>query len=385
MPTLQEQLDRYETRLEQCRRAFMEDGRIDPAEQEQLDRLNARIRQLRESLEEEERSARPAESNEPEPAASAPEQAAPSERARPRRSPGGVRRRVLSFAFQPSERQFSESIESSLRSQLVTRDGGDFINQVMRNSARQITAAYRQVEAAGTQPGTEITLNVQIVENEHGSADHIELTPTGSTVVQGDEETITASSPSSASAADVAGGATPGEPDTVSQVFDAASVITEGGSTVGATIETGATVAGATATTETGVATAAAVETAGGVVTGVAIPLGAIASILGGLYGLGRISGDSRRVGVANGYTDAVRAFGQLSDPMTGTPGRGSMEPSLANSPEYQQGWQQGIQFMEGQRRSDERQYLSLIRGVRERPRREIFNAAYGHGIFREE
>lgn len=121
----------------------------------------------------------------------------------------------------------------------------------------------------------------------------------------------------------------------------------------------------------------ASLEGAGVALEAVGIPLDMAAAVVCGLEGLGNISLEADRVGVANGYADALReyAYGAATASHTA--------PEEA-TPEYQRGWTAAARYLEGLRADNDDQYLLAMRAIWRIDRMDLFNAAYGEGIYRQ-
>lgn len=122
---------------------------------------------------------------------------------------------------------------------------------------------------------------------------------------------------------------------------------------------------------------AAPVLTSATAVTGVGIVGSYVGAVGYGLWGLGEIGLQRERLGVANGYTDALRAYSRIE--LTGTPNMPG-----GKTPEYQQGWRAASQYVERLRANEPGRYMAMMSTVQEMSRRALFNAVYGEGIYRE-
>lgn len=121
----------------------------------------------------------------------------------------------------------------------------------------------------------------------------------------------------------------------------------------------------------------ASLEGAGVAIEAMGIPLDMAVAVVCGLDGLGDISLEADRVGVANGYADALReyAYGAAT---------ASHDAPEEATPEYQRGWAAAARYLEGLRADDEERYLQAMRTTWRLDRMDLFNAAYGEGTYRQ-
>ena len=122
---------------------------------------------------------------------------------------------------------------------------------------------------------------------------------------------------------------------------------------------------------------AAAIGTIGGLIVGV----------VSHIYRTYQIQRDSEKVATASGFTDAILplTFAPARQPAVST--RGMSDEAIQR---YMQGFEEGGRWLSGLATSDRRQLASFLNGLRvhyidvRARRREIFNAAYGEGTFRQ-
>jgi RHS repeat-associated protein len=326
--------------------------------------------------------------------------------------PWGTNEYVVGVEFARSHRQFAQNVLE----QLDIPTGGADLNEVVRRS--NLAAVHRLIQQGRVQGGQIEELNVSVTRGPRDVVSQIQFEWTGGTEVVFDEVEMVEWSEPAAQEREVTVGMPQRPSDQLgdviqgvllgARVLQAVGSLTQlGGST--AIMNSLATMgfytsapnmagafrpasifmhpaevhaAGASTAAEVGgagvrVVLPVTMESAGMAAVGVAVPVMAIAAIVAGLHGLGGMALEADRVGIARGYTEALRAYSRASPTTT---------PSIPSDRtlEFQQGWRAAAAYLGRIRSENPGLYEAVTRTVLQSSRQELFDAAYGQGIYRE-